>query len=381
MSLINKVLNDLDHRNPTAQRGSGSAVVTPVRFAWLRWVALAAVVLLGVALLWWLLTDDSPAQSPAASVQAPTTQPIKTANQKPQTETQTEPQPSTEPTAATTPVTVNTTNPVRQEPSAQGKEPSADVEEPSAPRKEPSAPAEQPTAEQQQPVAQTPPSSAEQQQPTAEQPTAAEPGRFSKQSVQLSAAEIAERQWQKAKQAQQQGLFSDAATHYRAALNALPQQHDIRKEWAALEFGRGQASQALAVLREGLTQFPQAHSLRLLAASMLEKQAQPSLALQLLQQAQPKASALPQYYQLQANLAQQQGQQSVMRDSYQALISAQPDNGRWHLGLALALREQQPQQALAAFEQAAVRIEHTPTLNFIAEQIKLIRSQHATSTP
>lgn len=334
MSLINKVLNDLDQRNPTASRGNGSAVVSPPRFVWLRWVGLVLVVTLAGVSAWWLLQTGSAPKGP------------------------------TEPTVAEEPV-------ANKEPSA-GKEPSAE--------KEPSA-GEQPAAEEEptpQPVAKKQPEIPARQPATTEEKPR---GSFTKQSVELSNAELAERAWQKAKQAQQQGLFSDAAEHYQAALNAQPQQHDIRKEWAALEFGRGQATQALAVLREGLAQYPNAHSLRLLAASMLEKQAQPSLALKLLQQATPDASQLPQYYQLQAGLAQKQGQIKAMRDSYQALVDAQPDNGRWHLGLALALREQQPKQALAAFEQAAIRIEHTPTLNFIAEQIKLIRNQHATSTP
>jgi MSHA biogenesis protein MshN len=346
VSLINKVLNDLDQRNPTASRGNGSAVVAPPRFAWLRWVGLVLLVILVGVLAWWLLQSDSAPNEP------------------------------TEPAVAEESV-ADKKAPVREE-SAVGEKPSAE-KEPSA-DKEPSA-GEQPAAEKEptpQPVAKKQPETPAKQPATTEEKPR---GSFTKQSVELSNVELAERAWQKAKQAQQQGLFSDAAEHYQAALNAQPQQHDIRKEWAALEFGRGRATQALAVLREGLAQYPNAHSLRLLAASMLEKQAQPSLALKLLQQATPDASQLPQYYQLHASLAQQQGQITAMRDSYQALVDAQPDNGRWHLGLALALREQQPKQALAAFEQAAIRIEHTPTLNFIAEQIKLIRNQHATSTP
>ncbi|TDP32752.1 MSHA biogenesis protein MshN [Idiomarina aquatica] len=346
MSLINKVLNDLDQRNPTASRGNGSAVVAPPRFAWLRWVGLVLVVILVGVLAWWLLQSDSAPNGPAEQAVAE------------EHVIEKEPSVDKEPSVGKEPL-------AEQEPSAQ-KEPSAG-EKPATGKdsipqtvatKQPEIPARQPATTEEKPR-----------------------GSFTKQSVELSNAELAERAWQKAKQAQQQGLFSDAAEHYQAALNAQSQQHDIRKEWAALEFGRGQATQALAILREGLAQYPNAHSLRLLAASMLEKQAQPNLALKLLQQAIPDASQLPQYYQLQASLAQQQGQITAMRDSYQALVDAQPDNGRWYLGLALALREQQPKQALTAFEQAAIRIEHTPTLNFIAEQIKLIRNQHATSTP
>lgn len=338
MSLINKVLNDLDQRNPSGQRGNGSAVVVPRRFPrW--WIALLIIVLIIAGLVSWSLLSSAPEKTQA---------------------------PASKPEQHAVISTVEVEPPAQEKPEAQTVPASSQPAQPAAEQKD----------VQKTELVLPPPIEL-----TSEKPKAHAKGSFSKQSVKLSAKEVAERELQKAEQAQQQGLFSDAAGHYRAVLNAQPQWHDARKEWAALEFGQGQASQALAILREGLTEYPQAHSLRLLAASMLEKQAQPTLALQLLQQAAPDAAELPQYYQLQANLAQQQGELAIMRDSYQALVSAQPDNGRWYLGLALALRKQQPEQALAAFEQAAVRIEHTETLNFIAEQIKHLRSQHAASTP
>lgn len=364
MSLINKVLNDLDQRNPSASRGNGSAVVAPPRFAWLRWTGLALFVMVISVLAWWLIQNQVAPNQPAEQVIAEEIPVDSLAPVQERVKINTDASETMEQRAAEKSSAIAPSK--AEEQPVTGEEPLA--------QKEPLA---KENASAQVVTTQQPVISAEQPAPAGQKPR----GSFTKQSVKLTNTELAERAWQKAKQAQKQGLFSDAAEHYQAALNALPQQHDIRKEWAALEFGRGQATQALAVLREGLAQFPDAHSLRLLAASMLEKQAQPNLALQLLQQAMPDASQLPQYYQLQASLAQQQSQFAAMRDSYQALVDAQPDNGRWYLGLALALREQQPEQALSAFEQAAIRIEHTPTLNFIAEQIKLLRNQHATSTP
>ena len=50
MSLINKVLNDLDQRNPSGQRGNGSAVVVPRRFP--RWWIAVLIIVLIIAGLW-----------------------------------------------------------------------------------------------------------------------------------------------------------------------------------------------------------------------------------------------------------------------------------------------------------------------------------------
>ncbi|AVJ55066.1 hypothetical protein C5610_01390 [Idiomarina sp. OT37-5b] len=358
MSIINKVLNDLDKRNQHngSGGGHGSAVAPPSRSgSRLLWLLLVVVMVTVAAVGYYVWNNASVSSTSQAA--DPVQQPP---SQQPQSE-------RSEPVKATA-----------SKPDTGSDKRVAEVAEENE-----AAPSRVAELELPEPIAVEPtPNEQQQSDDTAsESEQRASTGSFSKQSVQLTAAEVAERQRQKAEQAQKQGLFTDAASHYEAALNAQPQWHDVRKEWAALEYGRGQTTQALAILREGLQQFPQAHSLRLLAASMLEKQAQPQLALQLLVQHQPAATELPQYYQLQAELAQQLDDNDAMQQSYRALVNAQPDNGRWRLGLALALREQHPQQALAEFEQAAARIEHTPTLNFIAEQIKRLRSQHATSTP
>ena len=371
MSIINKVLNDLDQRNRHNATGSGhgSAVETSGRqhrpLLWGILVAVVAVMVAAGAYYALYMREPDAVTDPAEAVE----QSASAVATKPQRDDDNR----------------NLAEPVAAAPMP---EPQREAAEQPKPQPEPQ-PERQPVQQPEQqlgPARDVVPERVASNEP--EPQTEADDrgqfetsGSFTKQSVQLSATEIAERQRQKAEQAQQQGLFTDAATHFQAALNAQPQWHDVRKEWAALEYGRGQTTQALAILREGLQQFPQAHSLRLLAASMLEKQAQPQLALQLLVQRQPPATDLPQYYQLQATLAQQLGDNKVMEQSYQALVAVQPDNGRWRLGLALALKAQQPRQALTEVERAAAVIDHTPTLNFIAEQIKQLRSQHATSTP
>lgn len=206
-------------------------------------------------------------------------------------------------------------------------------------------------------------------------------GSFSKRSVTLTPEQIAEQAIDRARDAQQKGLFTDAAEYFQDALEAQPDWHNARKEWAALEYGQGHLSKALRITRDGLNQFPDAHSLRLLAANILQREGESQVALNLLLQRQPDGKGFTNYYQLQAELAQQLHNSEAMQQAYRALIQAEPQQGRWYLGLALALRDSQPKQALAAFEQAATKITHQQTLTFIAQQIQRLRSQHEATTP
>ncbi|RUO75945.1 tetratricopeptide repeat protein [Idiomarina seosinensis] len=206
-------------------------------------------------------------------------------------------------------------------------------------------------------------------------------GSFTKRSVNLSAAEIAERALRKARDAQSRGLFSDASDYFSDALDAKPDLHEARKEWAALEYGRGQLNKGLSILRDGLEAFPNAHSLRLLAASMLDKRGEAGSAKQLLMQRQPDPNEFKQYYQFMAELGQKLNDTALMSSSYRALVKVEPDKGRWHLGLALALRDTDPQAALRYFERAAQLVGNQATLEFIAQQIQQLRSQHETPTP
>ncbi|MGM0481957.1 MAG: hypothetical protein ACQEQZ_08500 [Pseudomonadota bacterium] len=362
MSIINKVLKDLDNRQEhnAAPEGHGSAVAAeqPSGFNPTTLWGAGAVLVAAAAgfILYAMLADDKSSQPQSQS------------QQKQQQPSQAQPQQSADPASESA---------ARPKPQPAQK---------TAQKPEPKPVTRQATTEPfqlPQPIVQ--PRGGANEQPSAQQtgqndepePAAS----FNKQSVQLSAAEVAERSLQKAREAQRQGLFSDAAEHFAQTLQAQPQLHEARKEWAALEYGRGQLSRALSIVREGLTRNPDAHSLRLLAASMLQKSGQGSVARRLITQRQPEPSQLPQYYQFQAELAQQLNDRALMQQSYRALLQGEPDNGRWHLGLALALKQQDPGEALRLFEQAASLIEHQPTLEYIALQIEQLRSQHETPTP
>ncbi|RUO71954.1 tetratricopeptide repeat protein [Idiomarina ramblicola] len=199
-------------------------------------------------------------------------------------------------------------------------------------------------------------------------------GEFSKQPVQLSPAEIASQHIEKAQKAQQQGRLTSAEDHWRKALAVTPENKDVRKKLAALQFGRNKVSQALTTLEAGFKLAPTDFEFRLLSARILEKEARPAAALSLLKQATPDASEHPEYVQKQALLAQEMGDYQTAANAYQRLVQAEPAQGRWYLGKAVAEQEFSPEAALSSYQNALGRIKHQPTLEFIQQQIALLKA-------
>ncbi|KXS36597.1 MAG: Membrane associated TPR repeats containing protein [Idiomarina sp. T82-3] len=375
MSILNKVLKDLDKRGQKpgeAESVSGSAVAGPSsRTPWV--VAIVAVVLLVIALIFgalswdrWVENETVNAPQPVPKVSEP--EPVESTNnfaRPAQTETQTEAQAVTQSSS-------------RQQPVEQH-----------------SPAAEQSKADHSTHTAQVPPTSSRTEQPQATESTEVDDAQEAvpeseveptptlvRKTVQLSPEQVITREINAAKQTAEQGLLSEAVKHWQKVLSIDPGHIEARRQLAALQFGRNRWQEALAVLTRGLEVNPQAHELRLLAAKMLDKRQQPQLALTMLKQAQPQASRHLEYYRLKAQLAQQLNQWTLMADSYQSLAQAQPTEGRWWLGRAIAAQQlAQKDAAIRFFNRAKELIQHAPTLEFIEQQLNLLVDQdEATSS-
>jgi MSHA biogenesis protein MshN len=370
MSILNKVLKDLDKRGQKpgeAERSGGSAVAGPSsRLPWM--IAIAAVVLLVVALIagyvsWTYWAGDSRSldaksdekSQPRLVQQAPSSQ--KSDFVRPAT--MTEPQPKT------------------SDGSTQQKANLKPEPQPASVEAKPVKEADTAT----QTVSEPNPQMEAQTEVDPEPEPASEPT-LVKKSVQLSPQQLIEREITAAHETAEKGLLSESAKHWQRVLSIDPNHIEARRQLAALQFGRNRWQDALQVLTAGLELNPKAHELRLLAAKMLQKREQPQLALTLLQQAQPQVSDHLEYYRLKAQLAQQLNQWGVMAQSYKALTEAQPTQGRWWLGQAIAQQQLgETENAEDAFKRARKLIQHAPTLDFIEQQLNLLVEQdEATSS-
>ncbi|MRJ45336.1 tetratricopeptide repeat protein [Idiomarina loihiensis] len=354
MSVINKVLKDLDRRGqqPFSKRAASSAVERRSSHRLGLWLlALMLLIVLALVVFWWqsrsentmTVTESEPAEMPKL-------------------------QERVEPFIDTAVIEVPAERTPRSESdSRQSSEiVSQDLASVVIPETEPEK-AEKAESMPEEPVVNAEDTENETQKG----------GEFSKQPVQLSPAEISAQHIEKAQKAQQQGRLTAAEDHWRKALAVTPENKEVRKKLAALQFGRNKVSQALTTLEAGFKLNPNDFEFRLLSARILEKEARPAAALSLLKQATPDAGAYPQYVQKQALLAQAQGDYKAAADAYQRLVESEPEQGRWYLGKAVAQQEFAPEAAVASYQEAFKRIKHQPTLDFIEQQITSLQVTEA----
>ncbi|MCK7458961.1 tetratricopeptide repeat protein [Idiomarina aminovorans] len=353
MSVINKMLKDLDRRGqqPFSKRAASSAVEkrnSPKPGLW--FLGLMLFIVLALVVFWWQSSDKN---MMTVSESKP--------NERPKVQERVEP--LTKASAFKAPEKLVTPAESR---SPQQKQPdtkdlaSVEMPEPESERRSERTQKKQP--EPPETVAEN----------TTEE--AKKGGEFSKQSVQLSPEEIANKHIEKAQKAQQQGRLTLAEEHWRKALAVTPDNKEVRKKLAALQFGRNKVSQALTTLEAGFKRSSTDFEFRLLSARILEKEARPAAALSLLKQAAPSAGEYPEYVQKQALLAQDMGDYQAAADAYQRLVQAEPAQGRWYLGKAVAEQEFAPEVALLSYKKALSRIKHRPTLEFIQQQIALLEA-------
>lgn len=332
MSLINKVLKDLDKRGqePFDREAGGSAVERSEPKSTLPWVILAlALVGISIGVALWPANDNQ-------------TMTVYEGGQSPQTEAaqQKSVQSQKQPDETSS---VDKVNEVKEPAPKQTKQlAEAQIE------KEPAK---------------------------VEKSNTDNDGVFVKKSVELAPEEIAQQNIEKAEKAQQQGRLTQAEEYWRKALSVTPDNKRVRKQLAALQYGRNKVTDALATLEVGFQRDRTDTDFRMLSARILEREARPGAALNVLLKSWPSADKKPGYSQKIALLAQDTGNYAVAETAYTRLIEAQPTEGRWYVGKALAQEQQGSNAALSTYQQALQRVTHEPTRQFIEKKIAALSAQ------
>ena len=89
----------------------------------------------------------------------------------------------------------------------------------------------------------------------------------------------------------------------------------------------------------------------------------------------PSAEEKPGYSHKVALLAQDTGNYEVAETAYTRLTQAQPHEGRWFVGKAVAQENQGSAAALTSYQQALERVTHEPTRQFIEQKIATLSAQ------
>lgn len=194
------------------------------------------------------------------------------------------------------------------------------------------------------------------------------------ETVALTPAQLADVEFGRAEKAMKEGNSRKAADYYEAALSYRPDWAEARQKLAALYYGRGDVRRALAILQEGLGYDSQQPVLRLTLARLLVSESQQQAALNVLAvlPAQPDSG----YLAMRGALAQQLKSNNLALSSYQRLVELEPYDGRWWMGLGIALeRGGNGTKAEQAYQQALLmgRIS-SQSQQFIQQRLNVLAS-------
>lgn len=121
-----------------------------------------------------------------------------------------------------------------------------------------------------------------------------------------------------------------------ALVNLQPDNYAASKKLAAILFSQGMLEQAEQSLQNALAVSPNNPELQLMLARLYFQQDKKQLALTTLTTANVSAELYPDYVSFRASLAESSGQFVQSRSDYLALALSQPNEAKWWLGLAIS---------------------------------------------
>ncbi|HET6725134.1 MAG TPA: tetratricopeptide repeat protein [Gammaproteobacteria bacterium] len=150
------------------------------------------------------------------------------------------------------------------------------------------------------------------------------------------------------------GDAAEAEVQFHAALLADPTAYGAREALAALLSRQGRNSEALQVFMRGMQADPPRRDLyaRLDARLLVANNRIPQ-AVAILKDNLPDAAKAPAHYAFLAALQERQGAHAAAERNYLKALRANPDEGRWWAGLAVAYDQSREfDKALAAYQRA-----------------------------
>ncbi|CAM3869860.1 tetratricopeptide repeat protein [Vibrio aquimaris] len=191
--------------------------------------------------------------------------------------------------------------------------------------------------------------------------------------VELTPVQLAEKAQQRASKALDNNNLEQALDEYQLSLRYEPSNIEVRKKLSALYYGKGDVRRAVEILNKGIQIDKESVVLRLSLAKLLIKENQNDAALTALVHVPKNASV--DYISLRAALAQKSNHDDIALNSYQNLVSLDPDSGRWWLGLGIQQeRALDLPSAEEAYQQALSKLGlSSQSQQFIRDRLALIR--------
>ena len=189
---------------------------------------------------------------------------------------------------------------------------------------------------------------------------------------QVSPAQHAAAEFNKAVALMQQGRIADALVSYEAALRLDPGHDEARQAWVALLLEGKRGADAERVLQDGLGVKPGHTGFAMLLARLQVERGAVEQATATLEKTLPYADQQAGYQAFFAALLQRQNRHKEAITHYQIALQLAPDNGIWLMGYGISLQAvQRTDDARVAFRRALDSKTLSPELQeFVQMKIK-----------
>ncbi len=189
-------------------------------------------------------------------------------------------------------------------------------------------------------------------------------GALKKRIKPVSKAELAENAFREGVIAMEQGNRAHAQTRFRETLKLKPQHTQASELLAAILIASGKNNEGQKVLEQALKRTPGHAQLSNLLARLYVDHKNDSRALALLESAQDKNPVDAGLMSFRAALYQRVNRHEEAAKSYQQALTIKPNEGRWWIGLGISLEVRQDLRgAQSAYEKAL----QTPLSNQLAQ--------------
>ena len=362
MSLINKMLQDLDARSTPDGRGDAAGIrAVPEREGGLPRAVLfggaAGLTAVAIALGWIYLKRPGvpPVLVNVAQVPVAAPAPVTVAVPVPV------PVPAAIPVAAAAPVTTQLAAPPAEPVAAPVVE-----ETPAAREKKP---AEKVRREATRRIVDAPPARAARPMPA---PVASE--KILVEGKHITAEQSVDNTYRRALGHLQDGRLDDAMALLQQTLQRDPRHQGARETLVRLLLEAQWPDEAMRQLQQSLALDPkQPAQAMMLARLQLDRSGGGAAALDTLRRTLPFAGEHPDYRAFLAGVLQREQRYREAAEQYQLALQSAPDNSVWWMGLGIALQaDNQPAQAKAAFERARGLQTLSPQLQAFVER-KLVQ--------
>ncbi|EAS42427.1 hypothetical protein C9J48_19765 [Photobacterium profundum] len=197
------------------------------------------------------------------------------------------------------------------------------------------------------------------------------------ETVELNTKQLANIEYERAMKLLKQGNSKKAITHLESAIKYQPDWIKVRQKLAALYYGKTDTRKAVAVLQQGLSRSGEQPELRLTLAKLLVNESQPQAALNVLARTPKEENSA--YMAMRGALSQQLKNNAMALNSYQQLVKSEPYDGRWWMGLGIALeRDSNSDKAKEAYQQALLmgRVS-AKSQQFIQQRLSLLSAKES----